>query len=138
VNESQCSRLLALLRRGPRSHHEIHDLAGHMIVNSRVAELRTKGHDISCKRVGDLYVYSLLKEAGEPNEPDGALAVDDVVETSPVPQAVASEPASPVSLSGDAHHADTVSETASVVSSLPRDAAPDPIPGQLSILEMVA
>jgi hypothetical protein len=130
---THCDRVLHHLRRGPKSHMELYQLG--VIAHSRIAELRKKGHDISCERVGDLYVYSLLEE-GEPNEPDGALAVDDGVEPSPVPQAsLAAEPASPSS-SGDARP-DT-NKGVSVVSSLPHEAAPEIDPGQLSILDLVA
>jgi hypothetical protein len=128
-----CEKVLARLRQGPASHSELYGL--NVIAHSRIAELRKKGHRIECARGTDgLYHYSLLEE-GEPNEPDGALAVDDGVEPSPVPQAVASEPASPSS-SGDARP-DT-NKGVSVVSSLPYEAAPEIDPGQLSILDLVA
>jgi hypothetical protein len=58
---SQCDRVLAVLADG-RAHSitEIHERAGTMRLNSRVAELRKRGHEIVCTREGDTYSYTLL------------------------------------------------------------------------------
>jgi hypothetical protein len=92
---SQNARLLETLRAGPATNREIHLHAGHMIVNSRVAELRAHGYRIVCEHTGgkgaDAYRYSLLSEPGIPTdrpsapgsessdpvvvEPDGQLAL---------------------------------------------------------------
>jgi hypothetical protein len=138
--------LLSVLRDGrPHSRQDVFDAVGFMLTNNAASELRAQGHNILHSIDGGLHTYQLssLLEEGDPNEPDGALAVDDIVAMSPVPQAGRRpEPASPSS-SGDAHPADAASSpeyAASVVSS-PRDAAPDSptqVPGQLSILGGVA
>jgi hypothetical protein len=48
---SQCARVLAVLQDGkPHSIQEIHERAGTMRLNSRVSELRTRGHPIRCWR----------------------------------------------------------------------------------------
>lgn len=48
---SQTSRVLAVLKDGnPHSIEEIHERAGSMRLNSRIAELRTRGHNIVCIR----------------------------------------------------------------------------------------
>lgn len=62
--DSQCGRVLALLRDGKRhSVPEIHERCGTMRLNSRIAELRTRGHVIECLRIGgrgaESYVYRL-------------------------------------------------------------------------------
>ncbi len=44
--QSQCSRLLAMLKHGPCTSAEIEQFAGHMRVNSRIADLRSQGHNI--------------------------------------------------------------------------------------------
>lgn len=64
---SQNARLLDVLRQGPATNAEIHARAGHMIVNSRVAELRDRGFEISCEHVdGEVgaaaYRYTLVSE----------------------------------------------------------------------------
>lgn len=64
---SQNARLLEVLRRGPATNAEIHAEAGHMIVNSRVAELRARGYLIECEHVdGEVgataYRYTLVSE----------------------------------------------------------------------------
>lgn len=63
---SQTHRLLEVLRRDSATNAQIHALAGHMIVNSRVAELRKQGYVIECEYVGgkgaNAYRYSLLAE----------------------------------------------------------------------------
>jgi hypothetical protein len=68
---SQCERVLAVLEDGqPHDIQEIHRLAGTMRLNSRVAELRTRGHEIVCTREGETYRYQLVL-LGEP-ESEGA------------------------------------------------------------------
>lgn len=62
---SDCQRLLEALRTGPKSASELYGL--HMIVHSRVADLRKRGHLINCSRVGNGgakdYWYVLVREA---------------------------------------------------------------------------
>jgi hypothetical protein len=132
--------LLSVLRDGrPHSRQDVFDAVGFMLTNNAASELRAQGHNILHSIDGGLHTYQLssLLEEGDPNEPDGALAVDDIVAMSPVPQAGRRpEPASPSS-SGDAHPADATKGVS--VSSLTRDAAPDSpthVPGQLSLLEV--
>lgn len=49
---SQCSRVLDVLRDGrPHTVAEIHRLAGFSRLNSRVAELRERGHVITCSHI---------------------------------------------------------------------------------------
>ena len=55
-------RVLGLLSDGePHSHHEGYGL--HVMLHSRVADLRKQGHDIACWREGDSYFYRLLRTA---------------------------------------------------------------------------
>ena len=50
--DTQCGRVLAVLADGrPHTVPDIHRRAGTMRLNSRVAELRKRGHDIVCERV---------------------------------------------------------------------------------------
>lgn len=52
-------RLLAVLRDGkPHSHRDLYRLG--MVVHSRVAVLRRRGHRIDCRRDGDEYLYRLV------------------------------------------------------------------------------
>lgn len=52
-------RVLELLSDGkPHSHHEGYAL--HVMLHSRVSDLRREGHDIRCWREGDLYLYMLV------------------------------------------------------------------------------
>lgn len=66
---SQSARVLAVLKDGkPHSVPEIHQKAGTMRLNSRVADLRKKGHMIVCERVkgkrgAEAYVYTLVESA---------------------------------------------------------------------------
>lgn len=63
---SQCDRVLNVLADGQlHPVPEIHDRAGTMRLNSRVAELRKRGHTIECVRVpgatgAAAYAYRLL------------------------------------------------------------------------------
>lgn len=87
MNTSQCARVLEVLQDGqPHPVPEIHDRAGTMRLNSRVAELRKQGHNIVCSRVPGRsgaagYAYQLVgsvKDAAPgvlrvpENEPQGA------------------------------------------------------------------
>lgn len=65
---SQCDRVLEVLADG-RWHgiREIHDRAGTMRLNSRVAELRRRrGLQIECSRIDGEYGYRLTLEEGQP------------------------------------------------------------------------
>lgn len=67
---SQCDRILEVLTDGlPHSMREIHDRAGFMRLNSRVSELRERGHVITCDRAGGRYVYQLISSRGETDSP---------------------------------------------------------------------
>lgn len=63
---SQNARLLAVLRDGPATNRDIHERAGHMVVNSRCAELRKHGYVIECDYIGGTgagaYRYTLVSE----------------------------------------------------------------------------
>lgn len=56
---THCDRLLAALADGEwHDHHELYQFR--MVVHSRVADLRRKGHTVEQRRDGDLYMYRLL------------------------------------------------------------------------------
>ncbi len=58
---SQCSRVLEVLRDGkPHSIQEIHERAGTMRLNSRIADLRRMGYFITYFRKDGLHTYQLL------------------------------------------------------------------------------
>lgn len=63
---SQNARLLEVLRRGPATNADIHRDAGHMIVNSRVAELRSHGYGIECEHLAGsgarAFLYTLIAD----------------------------------------------------------------------------
>lgn len=66
---SDCKRVLEALRRGPQTASALYGL--HLIAHSRIADLRAKGHVITCVRVpGDTgaksYVYTLVHDAASP------------------------------------------------------------------------
>lgn len=79
---THCERVLELLSDGrEHSHHELYAL--NVVAHSRVAELRKRGHVITCKNVTDLTgqrvsVYQLhsLRDARATERlgPDGSLA----------------------------------------------------------------
>jgi hypothetical protein len=118
-----CEKVLARLRQGPASHLELYQLG--VIAHSRIADLRRKGHTISCEKKHDLYEYTLLEE-GDPVETSSP-------DLSPATQTATSESASPSS-SSEAH--DLLREYSS-----PGEAGPDLpplVPGQLSLLEAAA
>lgn len=51
-------RVLRLLSDGKfHSHHELYALR--VVAHSRIAELRSRGHVITCERAGDDYLYRL-------------------------------------------------------------------------------
>ena len=65
---SQCKQILQVLSDG-REHEmrDIHQAVGFCRLNSRVSELRSRGHEIMCRRAGEFYFYRLvLNEAPEP------------------------------------------------------------------------
>ena len=66
---SQNDRILAVLKDG-REHEmrDIHRIAGFCRLNSRISELRSRGHVISCRREGGNYFYQLA--VGALDEPD--------------------------------------------------------------------
>ncbi len=70
---SDCAYLLELLEQGPVTNQAIlaqsqRDRGCGMVVNSRVSELRRRGHQIHSERVGrdrggrEVWVYRLLRE----------------------------------------------------------------------------
>lgn len=72
---SQCDRILAFLSDGrPHRMEEVHQAVGFCRLNSRIAELRSRGHVIVCEKTKRVYVYRLvgapLKE--EPGVGQGA------------------------------------------------------------------
>src|SRR4051812_23547231 len=57
---SQCQQILQVLSDG--CEHEMRDIhreVGFCRLNSRVAELRSRGHEITCRRTGGSYFYKL-------------------------------------------------------------------------------
>lgn len=60
MKPSQNDRVLAVLKDG-REHdiRYIHQHAGTCRLNSRIAELRKRGHTITCRRVDGSYAYRL-------------------------------------------------------------------------------
>lgn len=63
---SDCDRILAALRDGPKTASQLYGLFA--VVHSRVSDLRKRGHVITCVRVsGELgakaYVYTLVHDA---------------------------------------------------------------------------
>lgn len=83
---SQSARVLEILKDGkPHSVPEIHQKAGTMRLNSRIADLRKQGHTIVCERVkgkkgAAAYQYQLLTSGGEILRKQGQLTLntDDV------------------------------------------------------------
>lgn len=65
---SQCDRILELLQDGrPHEMRDIHRTVGFCRLNSRVAELRARGHLITCEKGHGLYVYRLHAALTEPS-----------------------------------------------------------------------
>jgi hypothetical protein len=64
---SQCKQILQVLADG-REHEmrDIHREVGFCRLNSRVAELRSRGHDIVCRRAGGSYFYRLVLNEAAP------------------------------------------------------------------------
>lgn len=99
--DSQNARVLAVLADGrPHTAAEIHQRAGFMRLNSRVAELRAKeGLDISCTQTGpagpEHFVYQLHTPLQEPGSSaavaDTALTADETEQTLGSGTAVLSE-----------------------------------------------
>lgn len=70
---SQNDRILAVLRDGQdHEMRDIHRQAGFCRLNSRVSELRKRGHVIECRREGSEYIYRLVTP-----EPVFACGVDE-------------------------------------------------------------
>lgn len=87
---THCERLLAVLSDGrEHDHHELYGLG--MIVHSRVADLRKRGHVIEHRRDGDLSVYRLVGVLGEaeaqrlPRGADGSLRLAERATIDPSP-----------------------------------------------------
>ena len=67
---THAEKVLALLRDGkPHSHMEGYRLG--VMLHSRVADLRKKGHQIRCWRDGDQYLYQLHQNREMGAEPNG-------------------------------------------------------------------
>jgi len=65
--KSQCDRVLEVLADGrPHTITEIHERAGTMRLNSRISQMRSRGHNIVCERVGQDYRYTLIPPLDEP------------------------------------------------------------------------
>ena len=82
---SQCDRILALLADG--SEHEmraIHNAIGFCRLNSRVAELRSRGHNIVCRKQNGEYHYRLvtLEEGADERPLPAALSSSDAGQSS--------------------------------------------------------
>ena len=69
---SQCARILAVLEDGrPHTVAEIHERAGYSRLNSRIAELRKRGHVITCTHIsGETGTHSYVYELST-DEPSG-------------------------------------------------------------------
>lgn len=64
MKESQAQRILDVLSDGEKHRmEEIHQRAGFSRLNSRISELRKRGHVISCDKTGGQYVYQLHDSA---------------------------------------------------------------------------
>lgn len=58
---SQCDRILDVLRDGKKHRmEEVHQRVGFCRLNSRISELRDRGHNIVCDKTGGHYTYLLL------------------------------------------------------------------------------
>lgn len=58
---SQVDRIYEVLRDGkPHRMEEIHQRVGFCRLNSRISELRDRGHNIVCHKTGGHYTYTLL------------------------------------------------------------------------------
>lgn len=84
---TQNERILALLATGEKSTHEILREVP-CIVHSRIAELRTRGYVIACRREGENYLYTLasspqpepektVASSAEPLTPSGSGSEDN-------------------------------------------------------------
>lgn len=82
MKRSQCDRILAVLQDGHQHRmEEIHQRVGFCRLNSRIAELRQRGHTIVCHRRAGTYSYQLLESA--PNAPAAEAApVGDLAKSS--------------------------------------------------------
>src|SRR3954467_15249266 len=66
---SQCQQILQVLSDG-REHEmrDIHRQVGFCRLNSRVAELRSRGHEITCRRDRGSYFYRLVLNEAAPTK----------------------------------------------------------------------
>jgi hypothetical protein len=77
VTASQCDRVLAVLRDGDwHDINEIHRRAGTMRLNSRISDLRARGHLIDCKPNGAQTQYRLTGSPADPAGVEAAAAPD--------------------------------------------------------------
>jgi hypothetical protein len=82
---THCDQLLQVLSDGrPHDHRQLYALG--MVVHSRVADLRSKGHDIVCWREGDTSFYKLAGTGSETRRPLGSTTVR--VDTAPLSDGV--------------------------------------------------
>lgn len=83
MTASQCDRVFEVLKdHRPHSIEEIHERAGTMRLNSRIADLRKRGHNIVCtrerthfdekRRPQHTYFYVLVRPLDSEQEPNGA------------------------------------------------------------------
>lgn len=68
MSASHCQRILAVLSDGkPHTTSDLYRQCGGMILHSRIAELRRRGHRIECEHVGGrgphAYAYTLTEAA---------------------------------------------------------------------------
>lgn len=61
----QCHDILAMLRKGPATSHQLAMVA--LKYTSRISDLRAAGYDVRCRRAGNQSIYTL---AGEPDGSD--------------------------------------------------------------------
>lgn len=95
---SQAKRVLLVLQDGrPHTIEEIHERAGTMRLNSRVAELRGHGHNIVCSRAAGTYLYQLLPSLVDRGE--GATTPEATAEPGGTGHAHTVASATPLSLS---------------------------------------
>lgn len=83
---SQCDRIAAVLADGqPHRMTDIHRVVGFCRLNSRIAELRTRGHVIVCERKGADYIYTELVHPGAVADEGAADGNQRVPATDPLP-----------------------------------------------------
>lgn len=107
---THCDQLLQVLSDGrPHDHRQLYALG--MIVHSRVADLRDKGHTILCWRDGDTSYYQLDKsgtgiqrDTGHDGEPSRDTS-SDPSECVPVPEPLPVQLPGQLQLLGDDRYA---------------------------------